>query len=95
MTAESPVMGNAQRIISQIRQAVVGKDSVLLWVLAAITVGGGLLGITGMLLGVPLTATAYRLLRAELNKAEANAGSSEKPCKESETPQNETSGTNE
>ena len=43
MTAESPVMGNAQRIISQIRQAVVGKDSVLLWVLAAILAKGHIL----------------------------------------------------
>ncbi len=33
-----------------------------LWVLAAVTVGGGLGGIPGMLLGVPLAATLYRLL---------------------------------
>ena len=76
---------------------VVGSslDLPALWVLAAITVGGGLLGITGMLLGVPLTATAYRLLRAELNKAEANAGSSENPCEKIEEALPETSGTNE
>ena len=30
-----------------------------MWVLAAVTVGGGLLGIGGMLLGVPLAATFY------------------------------------
>lgn len=39
-----------------------------LWVLAAITVGGGLAGITGMLLGVPLTAALYRVLRERLRK---------------------------
>jgi len=34
-----------------------------IWVLAAITVGGGVGGIVGMLLSVPLTATGYKLLR--------------------------------
>ncbi len=33
-----------------------------MWVLAAITVGGGILGIPGMLLGVPVAATVYKLL---------------------------------
>ena len=32
------------------------------WVLASVTLGGGLFGITGMLLGVPLTAALYALL---------------------------------
>ena len=32
-----------------------------IWVLATVTIGGGLLGIRGMLLGVPLAATCYRL----------------------------------
>lgn len=39
-----------------------------IWVIAAVTVGGGLMGILGMLLGVPLAAAAYRLLREEINK---------------------------
>lgn len=34
-----------------------------IWVLAAITVGGGLAGIVGMLVGVPIFATAYTLLQ--------------------------------
>ena len=34
-----------------------------IWVLAAVTVGGGLGGIGGMLLGVPVAATAYKLIR--------------------------------
>lgn len=40
-----------------------------IWVLAAVTVGGGLLGVTGMLLGVPLAAVLYRLLREDLSAA--------------------------
>lgn len=39
-------------------------------VLAAITVGGGLAGIVGMLLAVPITATLYRLMRHETFKKE-------------------------
>ena len=39
-----------------------------IWVLAAVTVGGGVLGIGGMLLGVPLTAALYRILREDMNK---------------------------
>ena len=38
-----------------------------IWVLAAVTVGGGILGIGGMLLGVPLAAAAYRILRDDIN----------------------------
>ena len=37
-----------------------------IWVLAAITVGGGIAGIPGMLLGVPLVAALYRILRERL-----------------------------
>lgn len=32
-----------------------------MWILAAVTVGGGLWGIPGMLIGVPMTATVYKL----------------------------------
>lgn len=39
-----------------------------IWVLAAVTVGGGMMGILGMLLGVPLTAVIYRLLREDVNQ---------------------------
>lgn len=38
-----------------------------IWVLAAVTVGGGILGIIGMLISVPLAAAVYRLLRNHLN----------------------------
>ena len=37
-----------------------------IWVLAAVTVGGGVLGIGGMLLAVPLTATLYQMLRTDV-----------------------------
>jgi len=43
-----------------------------LWVLAAVTVGGGLMGILGMLLGVPIAAALYRLLREDLHRRENN-----------------------
>lgn len=38
------------------------------WVLAAVTIGGGIMGITGMLLGVPMTAAIYQLLKNDINK---------------------------
>ena len=38
-----------------------------IWVLAAVTVGGGLLGIPGMLLGVPLAASFYKLLAQDVD----------------------------
>lgn len=38
------------------------------WVLAAVTVGGGIMGIPGMLLGVPATAAVYQLIKQDLNK---------------------------
>lgn len=39
-----------------------------IWVLAAVTVGGGILGVLGMLLGVPLAAAVYTMLRHKLNE---------------------------
>ena len=41
-----------------------------LWVLAAVTIGGGLLGIIGMLIAVPITATVYKIIKADVNKRE-------------------------
>ena len=38
-----------------------------IWVLAAVTVGGGVMGITGMLIGVPIAAAAYKLLGEWIN----------------------------
>ena len=42
-----------------------------IFVLSAITIGGGIMGIPGMLLGVPLTASAYQLVKN--NMANRNA----------------------
>lgn len=39
-----------------------------IWVLAAVTIGGGVMGVTGMLIGVPIAATLYRLIQNDLNK---------------------------
>lgn len=49
---------------------VVGKSIGLpaIWVLAAVTIGGSLMGIMGMLLGVPLAAALYRLIREDVNR---------------------------
>ena len=41
-----------------------------LWVLSAVIVGSGLSGVTGMLIGVPLAATAYELVRTWVAKRE-------------------------
>lgn len=41
-----------------------------IWVLAAVTVGGGLFKIAGMLLGVPVCATAYKLIFEILDRRE-------------------------
>lgn len=41
-----------------------------IWVLAAVTVGGGLFGVLGMLLGVPIAAAVYRLIREDLQRRE-------------------------
>ena len=57
-----------------------------MWVLAAVTIGGGIAGPLGMLLGVPVTSTIYILLREETEKKEkrlaakkAEAGSNPSP----------------
>lgn len=42
-----------------------------IWVLAAVTVGGGVMGIWGMLIGVPVAAAFYRLVREAVNKKTA------------------------
>jgi len=49
---------------------VVGKSVGLpgIWVLSAVTVGGGLFGIVGMLLSVPTISILYTVLREKINK---------------------------
>jgi predicted PurR-regulated permease PerM len=57
-----------------------------IWVLASVTVGGGIMGIGGMLLGVPLAAAIYRLIREDVLRREAGA-SSEAPAGEADPPE--------
>lgn len=35
---------------------------------AAVTIGGGIMGVAGMLLSVPIASALYRILREDLNK---------------------------
>ena len=48
---------------------VVGSSMGLpaIWVLAAVTIGGGVMGIMGMLVGVPIAATVYRIIHNDVN----------------------------
>ena len=39
-----------------------------IWVLASITLGGGIMGIMGILLAVPIVAALYRILKDDINK---------------------------
>ncbi len=52
---------------------VVGSSMGLpgIWVLVAVTVGGGVMGIGGMLIGVPLTAVIYKLIKENLEAKES------------------------
>ena len=50
----------------------VGLPSI--WTLAAVTIGGGLFGVLGMILGVPLTATLYKLSFHVLESKEKELG---------------------
>ena len=49
---------------------VVGQSIGLpgIWVLTAVTIGGGVLGIGGMLLAVPLFAAGYRLIKEDVER---------------------------
>ena len=42
-TNQTAVMTGAQQVLAQVRKAVVGKDEVLLWTMAAILAGGHIL----------------------------------------------------
>lgn len=51
-----------------------------IWVLAAVTVGGGIMGVSGMLLGVPICAAIYRLLKNNMNKNNSDAEMLPRDC---------------
>lgn len=42
-----------------------------IWVLAAVTLGGSLMGLLGMLIFIPIVSTAYALLKEDVNKRNA------------------------
>ncbi len=44
----------------------IGLDAI--WVLAAVSIGGTILGVTGILLGIPLASVAYTLLKETVNE---------------------------
>lgn len=59
-----------------------------IWVLAAVTVGGGILGIPGMIIGVPLAATIYKIVSHDVSKKKVLCTTSEESAEESETEEN-------
>ena len=52
------------------------------WVLAAITIGGGVLGIVGMLIGVPIFAAIYRIIKEDIVKRENKSSRKTSPAAE-------------
>lgn len=50
-----------------------------IWVLAAVTVGGTLLGFAGLIVGVPITAVLYILLRQDLHSRENGEKNKKEP----------------
>ena len=66
---------------------VVGSSMGLpgIWVLAAVTVGGGLAGVLGMLFGVPLAAALYRIVQDALHAKEAALATEQPSPEESPT----------
>lgn len=44
-----------------------------IWVLATVTIGGSLMGMLGMLIGVPIAGALYRLIREDMNRREEKA----------------------
>lgn len=64
----------------------VGLPSI--WTLAAVTIGGGLFGVLGMIMGVPLAGTLYKLSFSALEKKEEKLGipsPDDKPLKKPKT----------
>lgn len=61
---------------------VVGQSIGLpgIWVLTAITIGGGVLGIGGMLLAVPIFAAMYRLIREDVARRNTKQEELDKEC---------------
>lgn len=58
-----------------------------IWVLATVTIGGSLMGIMGMLIGVPIAAAVYRLIREDVNQREEIVKSQKTPERKKSTPE--------
>lgn len=63
----------------------VGLPSI--WVLAAVTIGGSLFGVLGMLCFIPLVSTGYSLLRDSVNARNKKKAEAVKCCEEDEKPE--------
>lgn len=53
-----------------------------IWVLAAVMIGGNVAGVIGMLLGVPLCAALYKLLREDVHRRRAQSAAIDVPAEE-------------
>lgn len=62
-----------------------------MWVLAAVTIGGSTFGVLGMLLGVPLAATFYKLLREDVNHKLVRENTNKSNSKDAKEQSNENS----
>lgn len=51
-----------------------------IWVLATVTIGGGIAGVGGMLLGVPIIASLYQLLKGDVQKRTRPVKQVKKQC---------------
>ncbi len=65
---------------------VVGESIGLpgVWVLTAVTIGGGVMGIPGMLIGVPLVAAVYKLVGEDMDEKLAHVPAPEVPAAKEE-----------
>lgn len=78
-----------QLIYPRVVGASIGLPGI--WVLAAVTVGGSVMGITGMLIFVPLASAIYKLLKDDVNRRNGMEELVEKEAEESEEPKKEES----
>ena len=57
-----------------------------LWVLMAVTVGGSLMGVVGMLIFIPIFSTVYMLLREDVNRRNKRKANKDNQAKTTEEP---------
>lgn len=64
-----------------------------IWVLVAVSVGGSLFGVVGMLVFIPITSTVYSLLREDVNERNSKKAGLEAKCKDKSDGKTECEGT--